>query len=144
MNRIVSLLLWFLIGATVLVASVPTDSYASALTYTVPKIALTLGWPAAQIGGQQQLTIQIDEVQGRRTSLILVVTYPSGEIERSLHYVDSGMGTIAWKIPANAGLGEATFRLVANGCTCGEHNTIPQQSAVDGTVEGSFAIGPLQ
>lgn len=136
--------LWLIMGATVLVSSVPENSYASALTYSVPKIAVSVMNGTITLGETQKLAIQIDEVAGRRTSIILVVDYPSGEIERSLHYVESGQGTIDWTIPSNAGIGEATFRLIADGCTCGEKNTIPRQAAVDGTVEGHFVIGALQ
>ncbi len=144
MSRILYLLLGLFLGATLLVASIPEDSYASALTYSVPQIAVSLAEAAVQPGTTQRLDIHIDEITGRRTSLILVVTYPSGEIARSLHYVDSGVGAIAWAIPTDAGVGEATFRLIVDGCTCGEHNTIPRQSAVDGTVDGSFVIGASQ
>ena len=138
------IILWLLMGATLLVASVPVDSYASALTDQVPQVSISLGQAAVQSGDLQQITVQLDEIAEQRTSLILVVTYPSGVIERSLHYVDRGVGTIAWPIPAAAGVGETSFRLVVNGCACGEHNTIPQQTAVAGTVEGSFVIGRLQ
>lgn len=88
--------------------------------------------------------MQLDEIAEQRTSLILVVTYPSGVIERSLHYVDRGVGTIAWPIPTTAGVGETSFRLVVNRCACGEHNTIPQQTTVEGTVAGTLLIGSLQ
>lgn len=141
MRRIWCLLFGFFMGTTLLVASVPEDSYASALTYTVPQIAAALSKAAVELGGQQQIQVQIDEVQERRISLILIVTYPNGEIARSLHYIEHGAATIAWMIPADATLGEATFQLIVNGCSCGEHNTIPQQSTVAGRVEGTFMIG---
>ncbi len=144
MRRALILLLWLFIGGTLLVASVPADSYASALTDQVPKVSITLGQATVQPGDQQQINVQIDEIAEQRTSLILVVTYPSGVIERSLHYVDHGVGTIAWPIPVASGVGETNFRLVVNGCACGEHNTIPQQATVASTVAGTFMISRLQ
>lgn len=144
MKRIVYVLLWLMLGATGLVASVPEHSQASALTYTVPQIVLSVAAATITPGATQRLDIHIAELPDRRTSLILVVTYPSGEIDRSLHYVDGGVGVIEWTIPADAGVGEATFRLIADGCACGEHNTIPRQPAVDGTVAGSFVIRAAQ
>ena len=142
-SRNIYLLLWLFLGATSLVASVPEQSRASALTYSVPQLAVSLLKGSVAPGATQTLDIRIDKLDGRRTSLILVVTYPSGKIARSLHYAESGQGAITWTIPADAGVGEAAFRLVADGCTCGEHNTIPKQGAVDGTVAGVFVIGAL-
>ncbi len=144
MNRGLLLGLWLLLSATLLVASVPQNSQAAALSYPVPQIQAVIAQAIIQPGATQQLDIHIAELPERRTSLILVVTYPSGEIARSLHYIDGGSGAIAWLIPATAGSGEVTFRLVVNGCACGEHNTIPQQTAVGGTVAGSFVIGGLE
>lgn len=143
MKRIVYVLLWLMLGATGLVASVPEHSQASALTYTVPQITVSVATAMIVPDATQRLDIHIDEVPDRRTSLILVVTYPSKQIERSLHYIDGGVGFIDWPIPTDAGTGEATFRLVADGCACGEHNTIPRQDAIEGTVEGRFVIGYL-
>jgi len=91
-------------------------------------------------GAQQQIDLLIDALQGQESSLILVVTYPNGEVTRSVHYLTHGGGTIAWEIPANVGVGEATFRLSLNGCTCGAQNTIPRQSTVEGTIDGTFLI----
>lgn len=144
MHRLLYLALWLFLGATFLVSSTPTDSQASALTYTVPQIAVSVTAATVEPGATQRLDIRIDELPDRRTSLILVVTYPSGEVSRSLHYIDGGVGSVEWSIPAAAGVGEATFRLIADGCACGEKNTIPRQAAVDGTVEGRFVVGGLQ
>jgi hypothetical protein len=130
-------------SATLLGAFVPQDSPASALTDQVPHLSITLDQAAVQSGDHQQINVQIAEVAERRIPLILVVTYPSGEIVRSLHYVERGVGSIAWEIPADAGAGEAAFRLIADGCACGEHNTIPLQNPVDGTVEGTFVVSAL-
>ena len=142
MNRGLFLWLWLLLSASLLVASAPQTSQA--LADQTPQIQVAVAQATVQPGVMQRLNIQLDESPARRTSLILVVTYPSGEIARSLHYIDGERGAIAWPIPATAGVGEASFRLVVNGCACGEHNTIPQQTSVEGTVGGSFVIGRLQ
>lgn len=44
------IILWLLMGATLLVASVPVDSYASALTDQVPQVSISLGQAAVQSG----------------------------------------------------------------------------------------------
>lgn len=140
LKRVLYIVVGLFAGAAALAASVPDPSYASALTFTVPQIVVAVSHGSVKQGAEQTLAIQIDELEGRRTSLILVVTYPSGEVARSLHYIESGMGTISWTVPTDAGIGNASFRLIADGCTCGEQNTIPKQKAVDGRVEGEFTI----
>lgn len=143
-NRLLTIVLWLLLGTMFLAASVSKYSYASPLTYTVPQIAVSLLHPRVAPGTTQSLAIQIDELKGRRTSLILVVTYPNGDIARSLHSIESGQGTITWTIPSDVGEGEASFRLIADGCTCGEADATAQQAAVDGTLEGTFVIRALR
>ena len=143
MLRILVIMLWLCVGTLFLVASIPQNTQASMLTYAVPKITLTLAQPTIQPGAQQTIDVQIDELPGRLTSLILVVTYPNGETSRSLHSIEDGMGSITWTVPTDAGAGKATFQLIADGCTCGEKNTIPRQPAVDGTVEGTFVVGAV-
>ena len=142
-NRLLTIVLWLLLETMVLAASVPDDSYASPLTYRVPQIVVSLLHPRAAPGTTQSLAIEIDELEGRRTSLILVVTYPNGDISRSLHSVESGQGAITWTIPSDVGEGEASFRLIADGCTCGEDDATAQRAAVDGTLEGTFIISAL-
>lgn len=132
---------WLLLSASLLVASAPQTSQA--LADQLQQIQVAVAQATVQPGAIQRLDIHIAELLDRRTALILVVTYPSGEIARSLHSIDGGRGAIDWPIPATAGVGDATFRLVVNGCGCGEHNTIPQQTAVAGTVTGSFVIDSL-
>ena len=144
MKRVLYLLPGLLLMTTLLAASAPQNSQALALTDPVPQLQAALAQAAVQPGATQRLAIQLDAAPDRRMSLILVVTYPSGEVARSLHYIDGGRGAIDWAIPANAGAGEATFRLVADACACGDHNTIPRQGVVDGTVEGAFMIARLQ
>jgi hypothetical protein len=105
MKRIGYLLLWLVLGATGLVASVLEHSQASALTYPVPQITVSVATATVAPGATQRLDIHIGEVPDRRTSLILVVTYPGNQIERSLHYIDGGVGFIDWPIPTDAGAG---------------------------------------
>lgn len=144
MKRALYLLPGLLLMATLLAASAPQNSQALVLTAPVPQLQAALAQAALQPGATQRLAIQLDAAPERRISLILVVTYPSGEVARSLHYIDGGRSVIEWPIPATAGAGEATFRLVADACACGDHNTIPRQATVAGTVAGAFTIARLQ
>jgi len=137
-------LILLLLSTTLLAASVPQNSQVLALIDPVSQLEVALAQAAIQPGATQRLEIALDTSPERRTSLILVVTYPSGAVARSLHTIDGGHGAIDWPIPIDAGVGEATYRLVADACACGAHNTIPLQNPVEGAVAGHFVIGALQ
>lgn len=144
MPRTLYLLIWLLLSATLLAGSAPQGLPGSALSAAAPPLQVAVAQATVAPGATQRLTIQLAALPERRTTLILVVTYPSGAVARSLHTIDGERGAIEWPIPADAGVGEATFRLVADACACGVHNSIPLQDPMEGTVAGRFVIGALQ
>lgn len=135
--RILPLLV--LISALLQASTGPTIA-EQALVFQAPAITLIATVQQVRAGQPQTLHVQLTDTTMPVTLLVLAVTYPNGESERTLHAIEGGGRSITWTVPANAGTGTATFRVSAQSCNCGNHSTIPGQTIADTAVAGAFQV----
>lgn len=128
------LLLSSMLGASVANAPAP------ATTFTAPQLTVAVPAQSVAAGSTQTLQIHLEQSAERVASLILVVTYPNGRTERSLHSVQGNVATISWTVPAAAGRGVAAFSLVAAGCGCEQKGTVPPPNKLESEVAGTFLV----
>ncbi len=140
MPHFLQILPLLLLLSTLLQTSAPPAAAAPPLTFTAPALTLTAAVERVEAGGSQTLHVQLEDRAGQVTILVLTVTYPNGESERSLHSTQGNEAEITWTIPADVGAGEAAFRLSTQSCGCGDHSTIPPQPIADTEVAGVFQV----
>lgn len=131
-------ILFFLSG--VLGSSVAVAPATPTLTFMAPQLAVAIPTQPVIAGERQTLQLHLDQSAERLATLVLVVTYPNGVTERSLHSVRGSEATLTWAVPPNAGSGKATFSLSADGCGCGQKGTVPPPTKLESAVEGTFQI----
>lgn len=93
---------------------------------------------AVRIGEQQNLHLVLQKAASSETIFQLTVTYANG-IEQSV--INATLGretTLSWAIPADAGVGVATFHLTTSDCGCGDRS--PGQVNITGKAEGEFRV----
>lgn len=129
-----------ILASGLLQASVGPTAAAQSLTFTAPALTLTLDAKPVPAGESQTVQVELEGRAGQVTVLVLTVTYPNGETERTLHSTQGNLAEITWVVPAAAGTGEASFRLSTQSCGCGDHSTIPAQPIVDTEVAGTFQV----
>lgn len=98
----------------------------------------TLQSGALQMGETQELHLLLHNGGGSETIFQLTVTYANG-IEQSV--INTTLGretTLSWAIPADAGVGVATFHLTTSDCGCGVR--APGQVNITGEAKGEFRV----
>lgn len=138
--------LFYLVPILVLLGSLLGSSTSAApvslaSTFTAPQLSVAIPAQMVKVGEQQTLQIHLDQTADRLATLALIVTYPSGVVERTLHSARGSEATLTWIVPPDAGRGAATFYLSADGCACGQQGTVPPPTKLDSAVEGIFYIG---
>lgn len=123
------------LGSSTAAASVPV-----AATFSAPQLTVAVPARAVVAGATQTLQIHLAQSAERTAALILVVTYPNGVTERSLHSVRGNTATLTWTVPPDAGTGAATFALSADGCGCGQKGTVALPTKLESKVAGTFQV----
>lgn len=144
MSQLLYLVPILLFLSSVLGSSVAMAPTTPTLTFTAPQLAVAIPTQPVVAGETQTLQIHLDQSAERLATLVLVVTYPNGVTERSLHSVRGSEATLTWTVPPDAGSGKATFSLSADGCGCGQKGTVPPPTKIESAVEGTFQIGMTQ
>ncbi|MBX3010023.1 MAG: hypothetical protein KF832_00905 [Caldilineaceae bacterium] len=140
MSQLAYLVPLLLVLSTILGASHSSAPMMLASTFTAPQLRVDLPTPRVAAGTEQTLQIQLDQSADRVATLVLVVTYPNGVIERSLHSIRGSKGDLTWLVPMDVGMGAATFSISADGCGCEQQSTVPPPTRIDSIVEGGFYI----
>lgn len=126
------------LSSALLQASVGPTLADQPLLFQAPAITLTAAAQQVQAGTPQTLQVHLTGRTTQVTLVVLAVTYPNGKHEQSLHSVAGDGRAITWTVPADAGVGAATFRVSAQSCNCGSHSTIPGQPIADAS--GTFQV----
>lgn len=129
-----------LLISSVLGSSIAATPVSLAATFTAPQLTVAVPTLAVTAGATQTLQIHLEQSAERTASLILVVTYPNGVTERSLHSVRGSAATLSWRVPSDAGTGLASFSLAADGCGCDQKGTVPPPTKLEGAVAGTFQV----
>lgn len=127
--------------SSVLGSSMATAPPLPAATLRAPQLTVAVTAQSIRAGETQTLQVHLDQTAERLATMVLIVTYPNGVTERSLHSARGREATITWPVPRNAGSGNATFSLAAHGCACGQEGTAPPPTKLDSAVTGIFYIG---
>ena len=93
---------------------------------------------ALRIGEQQQLHLALEKTATSETIFQLTVTYANGIEQRVIKATLGRETTLSWEIPADAGVGVATFHLTTSDCGCGDRS--PGQVTLTGEAEGEFHV----
>ena len=93
---------------------------------------------ALRIGEQQQLHLLLEKTVTSETIFQLTVTYANGIEQRVIKATLGRETTLSWEIPADAGVGVATFHLATSDCGCGDRS--PGQVTLTGEAEGEFHV----
>ena len=137
--------LFYLVPLLLLISSVLASSRAGVqatltATFTAPQLTVAVPARSVAAGATQTLQIHLEQSAERTATLVLVVTYPNGATERSLHAVRGRGATLSWTVPQDAGTGVATFALLADGCGCDQKGTVPPPTKLESALEGTFQI----
>ena len=140
MSQLLYFVPFLLLISSLLGSSMASAPATLALTFTAPQLAVALPTQSVAAGATQTLQIHLEQSAERTASLLLVVTYPSGVTERSLHSVRGRAATLSWPVPSDAGTGLASFSLAADGCGCDQKGTVPPPTKLEGNVAGTFLV----
>lgn len=129
-----------LLLSSLLGSSMAATPVSLAATFTAPQLTVAVSTSAVAAGATQTLQIHLAQSAERTASLILVVTYPNGVTERSLHSVRGSAATLSWRVPSDARPGLASFSLAAVGCGCDQKGTVPPPTKLESDVAGTFQV----
>lgn len=90
------------------------------------------------IGEQQNLHLILQKTASSETIFQLTVTYANGIEQNVINATLGRETTLSWDIPADAGVGVATFHLSTSDCGCGDRT--PGQVNLTGEAEGEFHV----
>lgn len=93
---------------------------------------------AVRIGEQQQLHLLLQKTASSETIFQLTVTYANGVKQSVINATLGRETTLSWDIPADAGVGMATFHLTTSDCGCGDRS--PGQVNLTGEAKGEFHV----
>lgn len=93
---------------------------------------------AVRSGEQQQLHLALEKTATSETIFQLTVTYANGIEQRVIKATLGRETTLSWEIPADAGVGVATFHLTTSDCGCGDRS--PGQVTLIGEAAGEFHV----
>ena len=93
---------------------------------------------AVRIGEQQNLHLILQKAASSETIFQLTVTYANGSEQSVINATLGRETTLSWTIPADAGVGVATFHLTTSDCGCGDRS--PGQVNLTGEAEGEFRV----
>lgn len=93
---------------------------------------------AVHIGEQQDLHLVLQKTTSSETIFQLTVTYANGIEQRVIKTTLGRETTLSWDIPADAGVGVATFHLTTSDCGCGDRS--PGQVTSTGDAKGEFRV----
>lgn len=93
---------------------------------------------AVRIGEQQNLHLVLQKTASSETIFQLTVTYANGSEQRVINATLGREATLSWDIPADAGVGVATFHLTTSDCGCGDRS--PGQVTLTGEAKGEFHV----
>lgn len=94
MSQLLYFVPFLLLISSLLGSSMASAPAILALTFTAPQLAVALPTPSVAAGATQTLQIHLEQSAERTAALRLVVTYPSGVTERSLHSVRGRAGDL--------------------------------------------------
>ena len=140
MSQFLYLVPLLLFVSSLLGSSVSFTPAMPAATFTAPQLTVSVTAQWVRGGERQALQVHLDQSAERSATLVLVVTYPNGKTERTLHSARGSETTLTWIVPPDAGNGEATFTLSADGCGCGQKGTVPPPNKLESAVEGTFQV----
>lgn len=100
---------------------------------------LTIDPAVLRKGEEGHLSVRLKQAAGQLTILNLTITYPSGATQDVVHSTLGNEATLVWRVPADTGVGQATYQVAAGGCGCGDHSTT-QVNASQKVAEGSFTV----
>ena len=129
----VGLLLLLLVGCRGRLAAPPPVVTANAFFAQA-----ALDASALRIGDQQQLHLLLEKTASSETIFQLTVTYANGIEQRVIKATLGRETTLSWDIPADAGVGVATFQLTTSDCGCGDRS--PGQVTLTGEAKGEFHV----
>lgn len=96
--------------------------------------------PTVAVGDQQTLQVQVEQSAARQATLVLAVTYPNGNVVRTVHEMRGSDAQLTWIVPPAVGRGMATFSLTVAGCGCDQQSTVPPPLKLDTAVTGIFSV----
>ena len=112
------------------------------LAELAPFFAATVAHPTVAAGQEQSVAVTLDAGAGATAIFRLVITYAGGAHQEVFAQTVDAHADIVWQVPADAPVGPASFRLIANNCGCGGYSTIPGPSNVESAVGGQFTVVP--
>ena len=140
MSRLL-LLLWACIiiggcGQTQTVQSPPVDSIA----VKAPFQRVVVAQPTIAPGGEQAISVTLEQAASTTTVLQLEITYAGGATQDVLDQTVGSTATLNWLVPDDAQVGEAKFRLKSSGCGCGDRSSATGPTDIESMVEGHFFV----
>lgn len=140
MSQLLYFVPFLLLLSSVLVSSMASTPVTPATTFTAPQLTVTVPTQSVVVGETQTLQLHLDQSAERVASVVLVVIYPNGTTERSLHSVQGSTAILSWSVQPNAGTGIASFSLAVDGCGCEQKGTVPPPTKLESAVTGTFQI----
>jgi hypothetical protein len=112
----------------------------NAIAVKAPFQRVVVEEPTIRPGGEQTISVTLDQGATTTTVLQLEVTYAGGATQDVLDQTVGSTATLNWLVPGDTQSGEARFRLKSSGCGCGDRSSATGPTDIESTVEGHFVV----
>lgn len=139
MSAILRCLILLLLMSSIIKASTAPALAGQALAANSAFSLLTIEPAVLHKGEEGHLYVKLKQATSQLTILNLTIRYPGGATQNVVHSTLGNEATLVWRVPADAGAGQASYQVVAGGCGCGDHSPT-QADASQKMAEGLFTV----
>ena len=140
MTRLLLLLCACIISAGCSKNQPAQSASVDAIAVKAPFQRVVVEVPKIAPGGEQTISVTLDQQAPTTTVLQLEITYAGGATQDVLDQTVGSTATLNWLVPGDAHTGEANFRLKSSGCGCGDRSSATGPTDIESTVEGHFFV----
>jgi hypothetical protein len=140
MTRLLLLLCACIISAGCSKNQPAQSASVDAIAVKAPFQRVVVEVPTIAPGGEQAISVTLDQQASTTTVLQLEITYAGGATQDVLDQTVGSTATLNWQVPGDTQSGEAKFRLKSSGCGCGDRSSTTGPTDIESTVEGHFFV----
>jgi hypothetical protein len=140
MTRLILLLCACIISAGCGQTSAVPPSSMDSIPVQAPFQRVVVAQPTIAPGGEQAISVTLEQGASTTTVLQLEITYAGGAKQDVLDQTVGSTATLNWLVPGDTQSGEAKFRLKSSGCGCGDRSSTTGPTDIESTVEGHFFV----
>jgi hypothetical protein len=140
MTRLILLLCACIISAGCSQAPTAKSPQVDSISVKAPFQRVVVAQPTIAPGGEQTISVTLEQGASTTTVLQLEITYTGGATQDVLDQTVGSTATLEWLVPDDAQTGEARFQLKSSGCGCGDRSSATGPTDIESMVEGHFFV----